>query len=347
MASSVPCEMSDVPQEFQTPEYIRTVLSLCEKPMVVSKDAGTMKSAFEQCQILYGSREELIAKPRFISITDSFSPLSYDDVMCKMLMYCAENGIPQRIGGLGLGGLTTPVTWAGNLSQMLAEAMAGLVLSQLIRPGSPVVLNNSSSCADMKTLGLTVGAPESALNCISTAQMSRFYGLPCRSGGAISDSKTVDAQAGAEAMMNLLTSAMTGTNYILHACGILEAYMVASFEKFVIDEECCGIVKHIRKGIPVNEDTLAFETIKSVGPKGGAYLTVDHTLAHYKSLFRTRLFDRNTYLKWKENGSEDIALVANSVWKKRIEEYVEPAIPDSIAAELKKYTAQNPVKRKD
>ena len=123
-------------------------------------------------------------------------------------------------GGLRLGGLTTPVTWAGNLSQMMAEAMAGLVLTQLIRPGVPVVINNSSSCADMRSLGLTVGAPESAINCIGTAQMSKFYGLPCRSGGAISDAKTVDAQAGAEGMMNLLTSAMTGTNYILHACGI-------------------------------------------------------------------------------------------------------------------------------
>ena len=100
---------------------------------------------------------------------------------------------------------------------MTAEALAGVVLSQLIRPGVPVVLNNSSSCADMKTLGLTVGAPECALVCIGTAQISKFYGWPCRSGGTISDAKVVDAQAGAESMANLLTSAFTGTNYILHA----------------------------------------------------------------------------------------------------------------------------------
>lgn len=347
MASTVPCEMSDVPMEHQTPEYIRTVLSLCEKPMVVSKDAGTMKSAFEQCRILYGSREHLIEKPRFISITDSFCPLSYDDTMLKMLMYCAENGIPQRIGGLGLAGLTTPVTWAGNLSQMMAEALAGLVLTQLIRPGVPVVINNSSSCADMKTLGLTVGAPESAVNCIGTAQMARFYGIPCRSGGGISDAKTVDAQAGAESMMNLLTSAMTGTNYILHACGILEAYMVSSFEKFVIDEENCGIVKHIRKGIPVNEDTLAFDTIKAVGPKGGAFLTVPHTFSHYKTIYNPRLFDRSAHLKWKSGGSENIARVANREWKKRVESYVEPKLPETLSKELKQYTKMNPVNRND
>ena len=157
--------------------------------MVVSKDATTMMHAFEQCRIFYGDRESLIKKPRFISITDSFSPLRYDETMLKMLIYCAQNGIPQRIGGLGVGGLTTPVTLAGNLSQMTAEALSGVVLSQLIRPGVPVVLNNSSSAADMKTLGLTVGAPECALVCIGTTQMARFYGWPCRSGGTISDAE--------------------------------------------------------------------------------------------------------------------------------------------------------------
>ena len=165
-----------------------------------------MRYAFEQCNILYGDRASLIAKPRFISITDSFSPMSYDDTMLEMMIYCAENGIPQRIGGLGVAGLTTPVTLAGNLSQMTAEALAGIVLTQLIRPGVPVVLNNSSSCADMKSLGLTLGAPECALVCVGTAQLARFYGFPCRSGGADSDAKVADAQAGAESMMNLLTS---------------------------------------------------------------------------------------------------------------------------------------------
>ena len=101
MASTVPCEMTDIPMKKRTAEYIRTTLEYCDKPMVVSKDAKTMRYAFEQCSILYGDRASLIAKPRFISITDSFSPLSYDDTMLEMMIYCAENGIPQRIGGLG------------------------------------------------------------------------------------------------------------------------------------------------------------------------------------------------------------------------------------------------------
>jgi trimethylamine--corrinoid protein Co-methyltransferase len=336
MASTVPCEMTDIPVKKRTAEYIRTTLEYCEKPMVVSKDAKTMRYAFEQCSILYGDRASLIAKPRFISITDSFSPLSYDDTMLEMVIYCAENGIPQRIGGLGVAGLTTPVTLAGNLSQMTAEALAGIVLTQLIRPGVPVVLNNSSSCADMKSLGLTLGAPECAMVCAATAQMARFYGLPCRSGGAVSDAKVVDAQAGAESMMNLLTSALTGTNYILHACGILESYMVSSLEKFIVDEENCGIVKHLRKGIPVNEDTLAFDTMKQAGPLG-EFVTHPHTLRHYRSLYNPRLFDRSSYQQWEENGSDDIAVSANREWKKRVGNYVPPELPKELYDALRSY----------
>lgn len=336
MASTVPCEMTDVPMEKRTAEYVRTTISYCEKPMVVSKNAATMRYAFDQCSILYGDRESLIEKPRFISITDSFSPLRYDETMLKMLIYCAENGVPQRIGGLGVAGLTTPVTLAGNLCQMTAEALAGIVLSQLIRPGVPVVINNSSSCADMKTLGLSVGAPECALVCIGTAQMARFYGWPCRSGGAISDAKNVDAQAGAESMANLLTSAFTGTNYILHAAGIMEAYMVSSLEKFVLDEENCGIVKHIRKGICVNKDTLAFETMKQVGSHG-EFVTHTHTLNHFRSLYNPRLFDRSSYQQWEENGSDDIAIKANREWKKRVANYVQPELPKDVDNALKSY----------
>ena len=336
MASTVPCEMTDIPMKKRTAEYIRTTLEYCDKPMVVSKDARTMQHAFEQCSILYGDRASLIAKPRFISITDSFSPMSYDDTMSEMMIYCAENGIPQRIGGLGVAGLTTPVTLAGNLSQMTAEALAGIVLTQLIRPGVPVVFNNSSSCADMKSLGLTSGAPESALVCVGTAQMARFYGFPCRSGGAISDAKVVDAQAGAESMMNLLTSALSGTNYILHACGILESYMVSSLEKFVVDEENCGLVKHLRKGIRVDKDTLAFDTMKQVGPHG-EFVTHPHTLRHYRSLYNPRLFDRSSFQQWEENGSDDIAVIANREWKKRVENYVQPELSKDMYNALRAY----------
>lgn len=330
LASSVPCEVSDLPLETRDKEYTRTILELCEKPFVTSRSAGVIQSALDLCGILYGSPQEITEKPRFLVIADSLPPLLYDETMSELLILCSKNGVPQRIGGLGQSGLTTPVTWPGLLSQMMAEAMAGIVLSQLIRPGTPVILNNSSSATDMKTLGLSIGAPESAINCIGTAQMARFYGIPCRSGGAISDSKIVDAQAGAETMMNLLTSAMSGANFILHACGILESYMVSSLEKFVLDEECCAMVQRIRKGETINEDTLARKAIDDVGPQGN-YLTHKHTTRHYKELFQPTLFNRDTFSKWVSAGSKDCAEAARDLWQKRIEKFTVPSLgPDDL-----------------
>ena len=336
LVSGVPCEMADLPLATRDKEYIRTILELSDKPFVVSKNAGVLKSALELSCILYGSPEDLINKPRFMAITDSLPPLTYDDTMAEMLIFCAEYGIPQRIGGLGLSGLTTPVTWPGVLSQMTAEALAGIVLAQLIRPGTPVLLNNSSSATDMKTLGLSVGAPESAINCIGTTQMARFYGIPCRSGGALSDSKIVDAQAGAETMMNLLTSAMSGANFILHACGILEAYMVSSLEKFVLDEECCAMVRHIRRGAEVNEESLARKAIDDIGPRGN-YLTYKHTTKHYKSLFQPVLFNRDNYGRWVAAGGKDCAEAARDLWQKRLDKFVAPPLGGDDLKQLADY----------
>lgn len=336
LASGVPCEMADLPLETRDKEYIRTILELCDKPFVVSKTAGVLKSALDLSCILYGSPEDLLMRPRFMVITDSLPPLFYDETMSEMLIFCAKHGIPQRIGGLGQSGLTTPVTWPGLLSQMMAEALAGIVLAQLIRPGTPVILNNSSSATDMKTLGLSVGAPESAINCVGTAQMARFYGIPCRSGGALSDSKVVDAQAGAETMMNLLTSALSGANFILQACGILEAYMVSSLEKFVLDEECCAMVRRIRKGAEVNESTLARQAIADVGPRGN-YLTYKHTTKNYKSLFQPLLFNRDNYGRWVGAGSKDCAEAARDLWQKRIDNFTPPSLGSDDLKKLEDY----------
>ena len=163
-----------------------------------------------------------------------------------------------------------------------------------------------------------------------------FMGYHVDPGGAITDARVVDAQAGAESMMNLLTAALTGTNYILHACGILESYMVSSLEKFIVDEENCGVVKHLRKEVRVDKDTLAFGTIKEVGPQG-EFVTHPHTLTHFKSLYNQRIFDRSAYQQWEENGSIDIAVCANREWKKRVENFVRPELSKDVSNALRSY----------
>lgn len=140
-------------------------------------------------------------------------------------------------------------------------------------------------------------------------------------------------------MMNLLTSAMSGANFILHACGILDAYMTSSLEKFVIDEENCAMVKHIRKGISVTPETLAFDCIREVGSQG-TYLTHDHTMEHYQELFRPSLFNRDSYSLWQSTGSPDCAQLAKKQWERRIAEFSVTPLPAATLKALSDYVKQ-------
>jgi len=168
---------------------------------------------------------------------------------------------------------TGPSTLAGNLALQNAEILAGIVLAQLVREGTPVVFAGASSIAEMRSGALSIGSPEMAMNTAATAQMGRYYNLPVRGGGAVCDAKLPDSQAAYESMMSLLMAMaqVSGINFVLHSAGILDSYNCMSYEKFVIDDEMCGMVKKIKRGYEVNPDTLAFDIIKEVGP-GGHFL---------------------------------------------------------------------------
>ncbi|MCP4454804.1 MAG: trimethylamine--corrinoid methyltransferase, partial [Planctomycetes bacterium] len=172
---------------------------------------------------------------------------------------------------LSIAGATSPVTMEGTLVVQNAEVLAGIVLSQLVREGAPVVFAGSSSATAMRYGTLSIGAPEMAINTAATAQMARFYDLPCRGGGALTDAKQVDSQAAYESMMSMQMATLSGINFVLHSAGILEGYMTASYEKFIIDAEICGMCKRIKRGEELTPEKLAVEAISQVGP-GGDFL---------------------------------------------------------------------------
>jgi trimethylamine--corrinoid protein Co-methyltransferase len=184
---------------------------------------------------------------------------------------------------------------------------------------------------------LSIGAPEMAVNTAATAQMARFYGIPSRGGGAITDSKLPDAQAGMESMMSQLMATLSGVHFVLHSAGILEGYMAASYEKFIIDDEICGMCKRIRRGEQADPAKLALDVIARVGP-GGEYLTNMHTFQNFRKEFYTPIMEqKESYAGWKEKGGESIDRVANRKWKEILDKYVEPALPDTALGELERY----------
>lgn len=338
VCSGMVIEPNDVPHEIRHAQMIYTTLKYSDKCFMGSamgeKGAG---DSLRMASILFGSQAQLAEKPRMISILGSLTPLKYDDRMLGAIMGYARAGQPLVITSLAIAGETGPATLAGNLALQNAEVLAGIVLSQLVREGTPVVFGGASSNAEMRNGALSIGSPEMALNAASTAQMARFYNLPARCGGAVCDAKVPDAQAAYESMMSLLMAQVSGVNFVLHAAGILESYNCMSYEKFVMDDEICGMVKRIRKGYQVNADALGLGAIKEAGP-GGHFLDKDHTLKHFRTEFyQPRLFDRDNFDSWHAKGSPQSMEKANKKYKEILAGYVAPELPADVDKALQKF----------
>jgi trimethylamine--corrinoid protein Co-methyltransferase len=336
--SQIYCEPNDVDVKIRHLEMTYSSLKYNEKPLMGSslgyQDA---KDCIEMAAIAHGGIDAVKARPIMASIPCTLTPLSYDDKMAGAIIAYAEYGQPQLVNSLCIAGATSLVTIAGTIALQNAEILAGIVLAQLVNPGVPVVYSAASSNAEMRNGSLSVGSPENALFSLINGQLAKYYNLPCRMSGALSDSKCVDAQAGYETMMTLLMAQMAGGNFIMHGGGILEAYNCTSFEKMMIDDEVMGMVRRIGRGVEVNEETLAFDVIKELGPQG-AFIDHDHTFEHFRTEFyQPVLSDRNNPTAWKEQGSLTAEQRANARWKKLLSEYEEPKLPADVDRDLRKF----------
>ncbi len=333
-------EPNDVPVDQRNAERLYASMILSDKPFMGAGTGATdAEQTIEMASMVFGSREEMAKKPPFISILCSLTPLAFDDKMCGGIMEYAKAGMPQLISSLSMAGATSPVTMEGTLVVQNAEILAGIILAQLVRPGTPVVFAGSSSATAMRHGTLSIGAPEMAVNTAATAQMARFYNLPVRGGGALTDAKTVDSQAAYESMMSMMAATTSGINFVLHAAGILEGYITASYEKFIIDCEICGMCKRIKKGEEITAEKLAMEAIHQVGP-GGEYLTHPHTFKHFRQEFYApTLEERNNFDVWTKKGNLTMEQRANAKFKELLKNYEAPEMDASIRKELDTYMA--------
>ena len=331
-------EPNDIPLERRGAEMHYAALRYSDKPfMGGSLGAKAANESIEAASIVFGSRKEMADKPPFIGILGSRSPLSYDDIMLSAMMTYARAGLPQLVSALSIAGATGPVTMEGTLVVQIAEILAGITLVQLVREGAPVVFGGQSTSAAMRYGTLSIGAPEMAINTAAIAQLARFYNLPSRSGGALTDSKICDSQAGSESMMGQLMSTLSGVNFVMHSAGMLETYMVASYEKFILDDEICGTCKRIKTGENITEERLAVDLIREVGP-GGEYLTNEHTFQNFRREFYQPIISgRSNFVTWHKNGALSMEKRANTKWKEILENYTEPELPGGVERDLRKF----------
>jgi trimethylamine---corrinoid protein Co-methyltransferase len=293
------------------------------------------QDTMDMARILFG--EDLKGKAVCISLINSLTPLGYSTEMLEALVEFAAVGQPLIIAALGMAGSTAPITLAGTLATQTAELLAGIVLTQLINPGAPAVFGSTSTNIDMKTGALAIGSPELSQMIIAHAQLARYYGLPSRSGGALTDASYPDAQASFESMMSLLTTFNTGVDFVLHAGGILSSYLAFSYEKFVLDDEMCGMVRRLHQGIEVSPETLAYDVIANVGP-GGNYLMEMHTVKRCrKEFWKPALCDRGGLEAWTQAGKPTAVDRARQRWQKLLAEHEDPALDETTARQLKAY----------
>jgi len=334
------CEPTDVPVNKRHLDMIKAHMTLSDKPFMGSvTDPSRARDSVEMCEILFG-KEFVRDNTVMTSLVNVNSPMTFDDTMMGALEIYAAHNQACIISPFIVGGAMAPTTVAGTLTQVLAEVMAGISYSQLVRPGAPVIFGAFVTSIDMNSGAPTFGTPEAAHITYGAGQLARRLGLPYRSAGSFNGSKLPDAQAAYESANSLNVGLLSGVNFMLHACGWLEGGLVSSFEKFVMDADQLGALHHFARGVDMGENGQAMDAIREVGP-GGHYLGCAHTQANFKDAFwRSEVLDYKPFEQWFEEGERDSMTLANARMKQMLENYQQPPLDPGIAAALEAYVAE-------
>ena len=278
-------------------------------------------------------------EPSIFTVVNSSSPLRLDAPMLQGIMEFARRNQIVCITPFTLAGAMAPVTLAGALSEQNAEALAGMVLTQVVRPGAPVIYGGFTSNVDMQSGAPAFGTPEYMRTALIGGQLARRYGVPYRSSN-VSAANALDAQAAYESVFSLWGAIMGGVNLLMHGAGWMEGGLHASYEKMILDAELLGMVEAFLDPVVVDADTLGFEAIEGVGP-GGHFFGAEHTQSRYKAAFhKPMLSDWRNYETWEEAGSPELPSKANRVWKELLASYEPPPMDPAIKEELEAFVAR-------
>jgi len=336
ISGGVLVEPSDVAEKDRHNAMLYACIVNSDKPFMGSATGEKhAKDTLRMAGILFDGEKGILKQPVMISLINTITPLMLDERMVGALIAYAEAGQPVIIASLGMAGATSPATLASALALQNAEILAGITLAQTIREGTPVVYGSASSITEMRNGSLSIGAPEGAWIIATAVQIAHSYGLPCRAGGCLTDSKILDLQASYESMMSLQAAGMAGVDFVLHAAGILESYMSMSMEKFIMDDELCSMVRRFLRGTKLDVDDLAVQLIHDVGP-GGQFLTSDHTYQNFRTEFwQPTLSNRETYDQWRLNDSLPMINQAEKRVNEIVDNYEIPYLDKSIERKLK------------
>jgi trimethylamine--corrinoid protein Co-methyltransferase len=321
-------------------DMLHAHMTLSDKPFMGSvTEPSRAQDSVDMASILFG-KDFIQENTVMTSLININSPMTFDDVMMGALEVYAQNNQACIVSPFIVGGAMAPVSVAGTLTQVMAEALAGIAYSQLIRPGAPVIMGAFVTSIDMNSGAPTFGTPEAAHITYGAGQLARRMGLPYRSSGGFTGSKLPDAQAAYETANSLNMGLLAGVNFMLHSCGWLEGGLVSSFEKFVMDADQLGALHHLARGVEIDENAQAMDAIREVGP-GGHYLGCAHTQANFKDAFwKSDLLDYKPFETWEDEGARDTQSLASARVQKMLNDYVQPPLDQGISDSLNDYIAK-------
>jgi trimethylamine--corrinoid protein Co-methyltransferase len=336
-----PFEPMDLPANTRHLDIYRAQIGLLTKSWQTQTlgHARTM-DGIAMAAIMFGvTPEEMVNRPALLGIINTNSPLQLDIPMAEGLIAMAEHGQVNVITPFTLAGAMAPVTLAGALVQQHAEALAGIILTQIVRPGVPVMYGGFTSNVDMRTGSPAFGTPEYVKAAWASGQLARHIGVPFRSSN-VTAANAVDAQAAWESQMALWGAVMGGASLVEHAAGWMHGGLTASFEKLIIDAEMLGMMAAVMEPVAVDAETLAVEAIRGVGP-AGHFFGAEHTMDRYETAFHAPMVSNwDNWETWTGKGSVEAPARAEAVWRQILRDHEDPALDAGVAEALDAHVAR-------
>lgn len=341
------CEPMDVPVNKRHFDMIYSHIKYSDKPFMGSvTHRERAEDTVAMAKIVFG--EDFLKENTVLtSLINANSPLTFDATMLGAATVYAKNNQATIISPFILAGAMSPVTVTGTVTQILAEALAGMAYIQLVKPGAPVIFGTFASVVSMQSGAPTFGTPEPSQVMTIAGALARRLGVPFRSGGGLCASKIPDAQAAYESANTLQASALAGVNFMLHTAGWLESGLAMCYEKFIMDADQAGMLAVTLKGVDLSENAQALDAFREVGP-GAHFLGAKHTQANFETAFyRSEIADNNSFEQWEEEGSLDCAMRANKQWKQMLNDYEAPELDQGIDEALLEFIAKRKTEFED
>jgi trimethylamine--corrinoid protein Co-methyltransferase len=331
------CEPTDIPVNKRHLDMVYAHMRYSDKAFMGSiTSEERAEDSIAMSRILFG-KDFVDQNCVILGNVNVNSPLLWDGTMTKSARAYARANQAAVIVPFILGGAMGPVTNAGAIAQAHAETMVGCAITQLERPGAPVIYGNFLSSMSLRSGSPTFGTPEPAIGSMVIGQLARRLNLPLRCAGSFTTSKLPDGQAMQESVMSMLSAIHCGANFILHSAGFLDGLLSMSYEKFMMDADFCGALHSYLAGVVVDDNTLALDAYKEVVP-GGHFLGSAHTMGNYTTaFFDSTISDNTPFESWNEAGKTDSATRANTRWKTALADYEAPAMDVALDEALQDY----------